>query len=110
MYMVQLVDLYGVSMTIFLATLIEIICVVLGYGEILNHSISENFKNTFVGLRNICWDIQFMTMRKVNTWYKCVWGLIAPIVFIIVYILYLRLLVKENYMKTILYPIGATGK
>lgn len=80
----SLVDYFGASTIVY----------VLGVGEIVGIA-------WVYGLNKICHDIEFMINRKPNIYWRLTWGVITPLILIVVFIYTLstteRLLYKDQY-------------
>ncbi|XP_017785809.1 PREDICTED: sodium-dependent nutrient amino acid transporter 1-like [Nicrophorus vespilloides] len=79
-YMLNMVDHFGGTFVIFVVTLIEVLTVMWWYG-----------------LENFCIDLEFMLKRKVHVYFRVMWGLVTPIVLILIFVYFILTLKRLEY-------------
>lgn len=81
----QLVDQFGAVHVIYIVGWVEIMATCYIYGKELEHS-KQTHSHIFLGLHNICWDIEFMTHHRIFPLSRICWAVLAPILLTIVLI------------------------
>lgn len=90
-FILTMVDHFGGTFVIFVLAIIEMVVVMWWYG-----------------LNNFCMDIEFMLKRKVGIYWRICWGLLTPVLLIIIFAYFLITLTKLQYAGHD-YPTIATG-
>lgn len=109
-YVFTLVDYFGGTFIFFVLTTVEVISVLWWYGKIKQNSGGEIVNlNKPVGLENICQDVHFMLKQKVGLYWRICWGLITPVVLIIIFIYFVATLEEITYEGK-QYPTITLGK
>ncbi|XP_030768073.1 sodium-dependent nutrient amino acid transporter 1-like [Sitophilus oryzae] len=89
-YMLDLVDHFGGTFIIFVFVIFEVCAVLYLYG-----------------LENFCTDVEFMTGKKVNVYFRVCWGIIMPVLLIVIFIYFLYSLPTLTYgIHGLEYPTG----
>lgn len=64
----------------------------------------------FSGIDNFCLDLQFMTKGKVGIYWRICWGVIMPVLLIVIFVYFIATLEPLTYgIDDLLYPDGITG-
>lgn len=98
--MVNLIDFFGGTLIIFTVAVLEIIVVVWWYGKYLFFITLCSWKHNFpliVGIENICWDIEFMSKKKVAVYWKICWGLITPTLLLGIFVYFIATTSRLKY-------------
>lgn len=90
-FILTLVDFYGANFTVFILGAIEMIGIAWIYG-----------------LENFCNDIEFMVGRKVSPYWRICWGIITPVLMIVILVYSMATMEPLTYNK-VAYPASATG-
>lgn len=62
-----------------------------------------------IGVDNFCNDLEFMTKKKVGIYWRWTWGLITPLVLIVIFIYFCATITKLTYGNAT-YPDGVLCK
>ncbi|XP_017768589.1 PREDICTED: sodium-dependent nutrient amino acid transporter 1-like [Nicrophorus vespilloides] len=79
-FIVTLLDYFGGTFIFFILTTMEVICVFWWYG-----------------LENFCDDIEFMLKRKVGLYWRISWGVITPVVLVVIFIYFVATLERLQH-------------
>lgn len=89
-YMLDLVDHFGGTFIIFVFAILEVFAVVYLYG-----------------LQNFCLDLEFMTKHKPGLYWRLCWGLIMPVLLVVIFIYFAATLPVLTYgIYDFAYPSG----
>ncbi|XP_060521730.1 sodium-dependent nutrient amino acid transporter 1-like [Cylas formicarius] len=91
-YVLDLVDHFGGTFIIFVFAILEVTAVVYLYG-----------------LDNFCTDIEFMSKSKVGPYWRICWGLITPVLLIVIFVYFVATLQPLKYGDGLLYPTSLTA-
>ncbi|XP_069682879.1 sodium-dependent nutrient amino acid transporter 1-like [Periplaneta americana] len=90
-FILTLVDFYGANFTVFILGAIEIVGV-----------------SWIYGLENFCNDLEFMVGRKVSPYWRICWGIITPVLMIVILVYSIASMQPLTYNK-LFFPASATG-
>ncbi|PSN36336.1 Sodium-dependent nutrient amino acid transporter 1 [Blattella germanica] len=79
-YMLTLVDFYGANFTVFILGTIEMIGIAWIYG-----------------MDNFCNDLEFMVGKKISPYWRFCWGIITPILMIVILVYSIAIMQPETY-------------
>ncbi|KAJ4442665.1 hypothetical protein ANN_04254, partial [Periplaneta americana] len=88
-YILTLVDFYGANFTVFILGTIEMIGIAWIYG-----------------MDNFCNDVEFMVGRKVGPYWRICWGIVTPVLMIVILIYAMVIMEPEKYHGS-LFPTSA---
>ncbi|KAJ8939841.1 hypothetical protein NQ314_010970 [Rhamnusium bicolor] len=89
-YMLDLVDHFGGTFIIFVFAILEVTAVTWLYG-----------------IDNFCLDLEFMTQKKVGIYWRICWGILMPVLLIVIFIYFIATLQPLTYgVDNLYYPDG----
>ncbi|KAJ8957366.1 hypothetical protein NQ318_004845 [Aromia moschata] len=89
-YMLDLVDHFGGTFIIFVFAILEVTAVTWLYG-----------------IDNFCLDLEFMTKKKVGIYWRVCWGVLMPILLVVIFIYFVATLEPLQYgIDNLYYPDG----
>ncbi|XP_050306156.1 sodium-dependent nutrient amino acid transporter 1-like isoform X2 [Anthonomus grandis grandis] len=88
-YMLDLVDHFGGTFIIFVFAILEVYAVVYLYG-----------------IENLCLDLEYMTGHKPGIYWRFCWGIIMPILLVVIFVYFVATLKPLTYGEHLLYPPG----
>lgn len=110
-YMLDLVDHFGGTFIIFVFAILEVFAIVYLYGKFLLFLLSFKNKCELTGLQNFCLDLEFMTKHKPGLYWRLCWGLIMPVLLVVIFIYFAATLPVLTYgIYDFAYPSGVMGK
>ncbi|KAJ8986155.1 hypothetical protein NQ317_005628 [Molorchus minor] len=92
-YMLDLVDHFGGTFIIFVFAILEVVAVTWLYG-----------------IDNFCLDLEFMTKQKVGIYWRICWGVLMPVLLIVIFVYFIATLTPLSYgIDSLYYPDGISA-
>ncbi|CAG9830612.1 unnamed protein product [Diabrotica balteata] len=91
-YILDLVDHFGGTFVIFVCAILEVFAITFLYG-----------------VENFCIDLEFMTKKKVGVYWRISWGVVMPLLLIVIFFYFVSTLKPLVYgIYSLYYPTGLT--